>query len=130
MQSDFEILISGKQIAEKVREIGAQITRDFQNRELVIIGVLRGCFVFMADLARAIDLPVAIDFMEVSSYGDDLESSGNVKIIKDIKDPIHGKHVLLIEDIIDTGHTLNFVVDHLKLKNPAEMKTLEHFLYL
>ena len=121
MQSDFEILISGKQIAEKVQEIGAQITRDFQNRELVIIGVLRGCFVFMADLARAIDLPVAIDFMEVSSYGDDLESSGNVKIIKDIKDPIHGKHVLLIEDIIDTGHTLNFVVDHLKLKNPASI---------
>ncbi|MBL8019031.1 MAG: hypoxanthine phosphoribosyltransferase [Leptospirales bacterium] len=119
MSEQLEVFLSRDEIARKVKEMGAQITRDFQGRDLALIGLLRGCFIFMADLVRCIDLPLTVDFMEVSSYDDNLTSSGNVKILKDIKNSIEGKHVMLIEDVIDTGHTLNFVFEHLTLKRPS-----------
>ena len=119
--SQFEVLFSREQIQERVTALGKQITSDYAGREVVLIGVLRGCFMFMADLSRAIHLEVMVDFMEVTSY-EGTTSSGNVKIIKDIKNAIEGKHVLLIEDIVDTGLTLRFVVDHLMLKKPASVE--------
>lgn len=119
--SQFEVLFSKEQIQERVAALGKQITSDYAGREVVLIGVLRGCFMFMADLSRAIHLEVMVDFMEVTSY-EGTTSSGNVKIIKDIKNAIEGKHVLLIEDIVDTGLTLRFVVDHLMLKKPASVE--------
>jgi len=118
---DLEVLFTKDQISQKVQEMGARITREFRGKDLVMIGVLRGCFVFLADLVRAIDLPITVDFMEVSSYEQGLSSSGNVKILKDIKNSIQGKHVILVEDIIDTGHTLRFVFEHLGLKRPAHV---------
>lgn len=114
--------ISAEQISNKVKEIGAQIAKDYAEREpLHIVGALKGCFVFMADLVRAIDIPVQVDFMEVSSYGGGMESSGNVKIVKDLTEDIRGRHLLLAEDIIDTGLTINRLLDMLSAREPASI---------
>jgi len=117
----FEVLFSREQIQSRVAELGKQISNDYQGRDVVLVGVLRGCFLFLADLSCAMDLEVMLDFMEVTSY-EGTTSSGNVKIIKDIKNSIEGKHVILVEDIVDTGLTLSFVVDHLMLKKPASVE--------
>lgn len=115
------MFLTKEQIGQRVAELGKQISQDYAGREVVLIGVLRGCFIFMADLSRAMDLEVMVDFMEVTSY-EGTTSSGSVKIVKDIKNSIEGKHVLLIEDIVDTGLTLSFVVGHLMLKKPASVE--------
>lgn len=116
------VLISKEQLEAKVEELGKQISKDYEGKELVIIGVLKGGFIFLSDLARKITIPVDLDFMSVSSYGDSSKSSGVVKIIKDVDTNIDGKHVLIVEDIIDTGLTLNHLVELLKTRGPLSVK--------
>jgi hypothetical protein len=96
-------LISAEEIQKKVSELGEQITRDYTDREVVLVGVLKGSFLFMADLCRCIKLPITCDFLGVSSYGDDTKTSGVIRITSDLKRPIEDKHVLVVEDIVDTG---------------------------
>ena len=108
MKHTIEVMISEQEVQERVKELGKQITECYKDsKDLVMVGVLRGSFVFMADLARAIDLPHEVDFMTASSYGNTMESSRDVRILKDLDDDIKGKDVLLVEDIIDTGNTLH-----------------------
>lgn len=116
------VLISKKELDKQVEELGSRISKDYEGKELVIIGVLKGGFIFLADLARKITIPVDIDFISVSSYGDSSKSSGVVKIIKDVDINISGKHVLIIEDIIDTGLTLNHLVELLKTRGPLSVE--------
>lgn len=106
-----EVLLSAEQIRERIRELGRTITSDYQGKELVLVGVLKGSCVFMADLMREIDLPLTIDFMSVSSYKDGTVSTGDVEILKDLSNPIRGKHVLVVEDIVDTGLTLTRLLE-------------------
>jgi hypoxanthine phosphoribosyltransferase len=105
------ILYNADQIQARIREMGAQITEDYRGKDLLLIGVLKGAFVFMGDLIRAIDLPIAIEFIAVSSYGGGSKSSGEVRILKDSDISLKGKDVLVVEDIVDTGLTLNYLLD-------------------
>lgn len=123
MLNDVEsVLLSAEELAKRIEEIGAEITKDYAGKEILMIGVLRGAVLFMADLARAIKVPVAIDFMAVSSYGSGTSSSGVVRILKDLDEDVAGKHVLVVEDIIDSGLTLNYLLDNLKSRKPASIK--------
>ena len=115
-------LIDAESIAERVAELGAKITRDYGGRSVVLVPVLKGSFVFAADLARHIDLDVAIDFLGVRSYGDGQESSGVVEITTDLSRSIAGKHVILVEDIVDTGLTVSYLQDNLVTRQPASVK--------
>src|SRR4026209_2291155 len=118
-----EILLTEEQIATRVAELGARISADYQGRPLTLVSVLKGSLPFMADLMRAIDLPLRIDLMEVSSYGGaTTESSGLVRILKDLSASIAGEDVLIVEDIIDTGLTLNYRVRYLRGKKPASLR--------
>ena len=128
LAQQLEPLISTEQIARRVREMGAQIERDYQNKELVLLGVLKGSYMFISDLARSIDLPLSIDFIGLSSYGEATESSGVVKITSDLAKPIENKHVLIVEDIVDTGLTMRYLLDNLATRRPASVKlcTLLH----
>ncbi len=118
-----EVLISEEQIAAKVAELGARISKEYEGRELTLVSVLKGSLPFMADLMRRITIPVRIDLMEVSSYGGTAtESSGLVRILKDLSAPIEGRDVLIVEDIIDTGLTLNYLMRYLRGKNPRSIK--------
>ena len=118
-----EVLLSEDQIRAKVTELGRRISADYAGRELTLVSVLKGSLPFMADLMRQIDLPLRIDLMEVSSYGGTAtESSGLVRILKDLSAPIDGRDVLLVEDIIDTGLTLNYLLRYLRGKNPRSIK--------
>ena len=118
-----EILLTEEQIAVKVRELGARISVDYAGRRLTLVSVLKGSLPFMADLMRAIDIPVRIDLMEVSSYGGtSTESSGLVRILKDLSASIADEDVLIVEDIIDTGLTLNYLIRYLRGKNPATLR--------
>jgi hypoxanthine phosphoribosyltransferase len=117
-----EILISKQQIADRTREIGAQITKDYAGQSIVLIGVLKGAAIFLADLARAIQVDNTFDFVAVSSYGRARVSSGAVKLIKDIDNPIEGKHVILVEDILDTGLTLSYLRGLMLQHKPASLK--------
>ena len=119
---ELDELISQEQIAARVGELGRQIERDYAGKELVLVGVLKGAFVFVSDLARAIDLPLTIDFVGLSSYGEATESSGVVKITSDLTRPIADKHVLVVEDIIDTGLTMRYLLDNLATRHPASVK--------
>lgn len=117
-----EVLLSEEEIKAKVKELGAQITKDYAGKEILLIGILRGVIIFMADLARNIDLPVTLDFMVVSSYGRSTVSSGSVKIVKDLEESIEDKHVLIVEDIIDSGLTLKYLLDNLRMRKPASIR--------
>ncbi len=117
-----EVLISKKQIAERTQEIGARITADYHGKSIVLIGVLKGAAIFLADLARAIEVDNTFDFVAVSSYGRARVSSGAVKLIKDIDNPIEGKHVILVEDILDTGLTLSYLRGLMLQHKPASLK--------
>jgi hypoxanthine phosphoribosyltransferase len=117
-----DVLVSEALLDETVRRLGKLITRDYEGKRPLLIGVLRGAFVFMADLARAIELSAEIDFMAVSSYGAATESSGIVRIVKDLDTDIVGRHVILVEDIIDSGLTMNYVVELLKGRSPASVE--------
>jgi hypoxanthine phosphoribosyltransferase len=114
--------ISSEDIAKKVKELGAQITKDFAGEELVVVGVLNGSFLFMADLVREIKVPVYVEFMKASSYGDGTESTGKVDIQLDIKQDISGKNVLVVEDIVDTGLTISGVMNDFTARNPKSLK--------
>lgn len=120
--NEVDILYSQEQISTRVKELGRQISRDYQGEDLLVIGVLKGAFVFMADLIREIDLPLELDFISVSSYGASTISSGEVRIIKDLDYSVEGKSVLLVEDIIDTGLTLNYIKEIFKKRNPHSVK--------
>jgi hypoxanthine phosphoribosyltransferase len=116
-------LYSAEKIAARVRELGAQITRDYHGKELVLVGVLKGSFAFVADLARAIESThVRIEFLGVASYGDETKSSGVVQITTDLTKPVEGQHVLVVEDIVDTGLTMDYLMDNLKTRHPASVR--------
>lgn len=124
MDKDIEkILVTEEQLREKTLELGAQISKDYAGQDLVLVSILKGAVVFMADIMRAVTIPCAIDFMIVSSYGsENTVSTGLVKIIKDLDGDLGGKHVLIVEDIMDTGITLSNLVPMLKLRNPESVK--------
>ena len=105
-----EVLFSEEQLKNRVQEIARQITADYQGKEIMLISVLRGSFVFMADLCRAIDLPCTLDFMAVSSYGKGTKSSGQVQITKDLSEDITDRHIIVVEDILDSGNTLSYLL--------------------
>lgn len=117
-----EVLFSEEQLDACVRKIAAQIEKDYEGKEIMLIGVLRGSFVFMADLSRHIDLPCTLDFMAVSSYGKGTSSSGQVQITKDLSSDISGKHIIVIEDILDSGNTLSYLLKLLEQRNPASIR--------
>lgn len=118
-----KVLFSQEMIADKVEELGKKITNDYNSDdEIVVIGVLKGANMFLSDLIRKIDLPLYIDFMAVSSYGNSTESSGVVRILKDLDLEIEGKHILIIEDIVDTGLTLKYLTENLKSRKIASLK--------
>ncbi|MBO3442998.1 MULTISPECIES: hypoxanthine phosphoribosyltransferase [Clostridia] len=117
-----EVMISEEELAKKVSELAKQIEKDFEGQSLLVVGILKGASVFVSDLIRKINLDVNIDFMSVSSYGNSTESSGTVKILKDLDVDIEGKNVLIVEDIIDSGLTLSNLVAALQTRNPKELK--------
>src|SRR5215470_16929513 len=117
-----DVLYTQQQIAGRVRELAAEIERDHRGKELVLVGVLKGAFVFLSDLSRQIDLPLSVDFIGLSSYGEETENSGVVKITFDLSRPIEGKHVLVVEDIVDTGLTMRYLLDNLSTRHPASVK--------
>ena len=116
------ILFSEEQLKARVREIAGQIDRDFAGKEPMLISVLRGSFIFMADLMRSITLPCMVDFMAVSSYGAGTTSSGQVKITKDLSESIEGRDIIVVEDILDSGNTLSYLLQILQARHPASMK--------
>ncbi|PKN72000.1 MAG: hypoxanthine phosphoribosyltransferase [Deltaproteobacteria bacterium HGW-Deltaproteobacteria-10] len=117
-----EILFSRNAIEQRVRELAGQISGDYQGRELIVIGVLKGAFIFMADLIRELAIPCKVDFVRVASYGAGQESSGKVVLTKDIETSIKGRDVLIVEDIVDTGLTLTYLVNWLKERNPHTLR--------
>lgn len=122
MKQDIEkVLLSEEEIAAKVKELGAQIAKDYADKNPLIVSVLRGSFVFMADLVRAIDVPCTVDFMSVSSYGSGTTSSGEVKITKDFDVSIEGRHLIIVEDILDSGRTLSYLMKTLKARGAASI---------
>ena len=123
MQKQIQEQISAAQIAARVAELGEQITRDYADKELVLVGVLKGSFIFMADLARAIAKnDMRTEFLGVQSYGDETSSSGVVQITFDLTKPIDGKHVLIVEDIVDTGLTMEYLLENLRTRHPASVR--------
>jgi hypoxanthine phosphoribosyltransferase len=119
---EVEALISAEEIQEKIAELARRITKDYAGKDLTIVGVLKGCFLFMADLCRKIDLPLTCDFLGVSSYGDKTKTSGVIRITSDLSQPIEGRHVLIVEDIVDSGRTLNYLMKNLSTRHPASLK--------
>jgi len=117
-----KILISEEQLRTKVAQLGEQITYDYRGKNLLLLGTLKGAIPFIADLARSIDLPLEIDYMAVASYGNSTLSSGVARITKDLDGPIDQKHVLIVEDILDSGLTLHYLVDMLKRRNPLSLR--------
>ena len=120
---EVDVFYTPQEIHEVVSRLGQEITQAYMGEKLVVVGILKGSFVFMADLVRQIDLSMTLDFMDVSSYGDSSVSSGEVRILKDLDDTIEGQHVLVVEDIIDSGLTLQYLLDVLRARNPASLKT-------
>jgi hypoxanthine phosphoribosyltransferase len=116
-----EILLSGEQIQERVVELGHQLAADYAGRFPVLVSVLKGSIIFLADLVRATPVPLSVDLMELSSYGASTESSGQVRILKDLSGPITGRDVVVVEDIIDTGLTLNYLLKYLRDRNPSSV---------
>lgn len=117
------VLISQQDIRERVAALGREISQDYWGRELVVIGVLKGAVIFLADLVRTLTVPTSLDFMAVSSYGDDTHTSGVVRIIKDLDLPLAGRHVLLVEDIVDSGLTLRYLLNLLQTRGPTSLNT-------
>ena len=120
--SKTKILISKDRIKKKVKQLARLISKDYKGRDLILVGILKGSFIFLSDLCRSLTVPVKIDFIQVSSYGKKMWSSGVVRIKKDIDIDIRGKHVLIVEDIIDYGYTLKYLFKFLKSKKPASIK--------
>lgn len=122
MKQDIErILFSEEQLKERIAALGAELTSDYEDKNPIFVGVLKGCFVFMADLLRNVDVYCTMDFMSVSSYGDGVTSTGAVKINKDLSRDIAGRHVIIVEDILDSGITLSYLKKYLSVRNPASI---------
>ncbi|SLN15721.1 hypoxanthine phosphoribosyltransferase [Pseudooctadecabacter jejudonensis] len=118
-------MISAKSIAARIEDLATEIEAEYKDtNKLIVVGLLRGSFVFIADLVRELDLPVEVDFLEASSYGDGMESSREVRILKDLRGQIEGRDVLVVEDIVDTGHTLHQVIDMLNTRHPAKLNSI------
>jgi|UniRef100_A0A7C3SIY1 hypoxanthine phosphoribosyltransferase len=116
------LLLSRDVIARRVQELAAQISSDYRGQDLLMVGILKGAFIFLADLVRALDFPVEIDFVRLRSYGNGTTSSGEVCITKDVELPVEGRHVLIVEDIVDIGYTLHFLREHLAARHPRSLK--------
>ncbi|MFW6118027.1 MAG: hypoxanthine phosphoribosyltransferase [Chloroflexota bacterium] len=121
-QPQLKILINREEIAKAVERLASEIKRDYQGKQPLLIGVLKGSFMFTADLIRQLDLPLELDFVRLSSYGAARESSGKARVVQGLKTPIKGRDVLVIEDIVDTGITTSFLLDYLRKKSPASLK--------
>ncbi|MBI5542614.1 MAG: hypoxanthine phosphoribosyltransferase [Deltaproteobacteria bacterium] len=119
---DLQVMFSAEQIQQRIRELGAQITQDLRGQEVTVISILKGSYIFCADLVRAIDLPLSVDFLGLSSYGGKTETSGVVRITSDLSMPIEGRQVLVVEDIVDTGLTMAFLEENLLTRHPAGIK--------
>lgn len=117
-----EVLLQPAELTARIGEMGAQISQEYAGKDLLLIGVLKGAVIFLSDLLRSISIPVAIDFMAVSSYGAATKSSGVVRIQKDLEESIQGRHVLVVEDIVDTGLTLQYMLENLDSRHPASLK--------
>lgn len=117
-----EILIGAEELQAKVAELGRQISEDYRERDPLLICLLRGAVVFLSDLIRAIDIPLEMDFMAISSYGASTKTSGVVRLVMDLKSNITGRNVLIVEDIVDTGRTLAYILDNLQTRRPADIK--------
>ena len=122
-----EVLITAEEIQDMIRELAKQITEEYRGKDVLLVGVLKGAFVFMSDLAREIQLPIEFDFMAVSSYGSSTKSSGVVRILKDLDYEITGRHVLLVEDIIDSGLTISYLLRYLEARGPASLEICSLF---
>lgn len=122
MSEKIRVLISEEEVNQRVREIGARISSDYKDKQVNLICVLKGGVYFACELSKRITVPVTIDFMSVSSYGDDTKSSGVVRIVKDLDQPLEGKDVIIVEDIIDSGRTLSYLMEILKGRKPASLK--------
>ena len=122
MTQELRLLFSKKEIAQTVARLAREISVDYADKKLVLIGVLKGAFVFLADLVRHVTIPAAIEFVRISSYGSQKESSGEVIVTKDVETPLEGKDVLVIEDIVDTGLSLKFLIEHLRAHHPASLR--------
>ena len=118
-----QVLISEADIQQRVRELAAEISRDYAGKQITLVGVLKGAFIFLSDLARHLDVPNTIEFMAVSSYGASTTSSGEVRVLLDLRKSIEGKHVLIVEDIVDTGLTLHYLLELLATREPASLRT-------
>jgi len=116
------VQISRKEIAARISELGKEITKDYAGKSIHVIGVLNGAFLFMADLVREIDLPMTTDFISVSSYGSRTETSGEVQLLKDLNSSLKNKHVLIVEDIVDSGFTMDYLLGYLGLRKPLSLK--------
>src|SRR5699024_2501665 len=117
-----EILVTTDAIQKRVKELGQEITEDYKGKDLMLVGILKGAVIFMSELAQEIKLPITMDFMAVSSYGDSSQSSGVVRIIKDLDSHIEGKDILIVEDIIDTGLTLDYLTDNIRKRKPNSVR--------
>ncbi|HEY7151248.1 MAG TPA: hypoxanthine phosphoribosyltransferase [Solirubrobacterales bacterium] len=117
-----EVLVPAEELQRRIRELGAEISRDYAGRDLIMIGVLKGAVLFLADLMRELTVPCEVDFMAVSSYGSATDSSGVVRILKDLDSSIEGRNVLIVEDIIDSGLTLQYLLRNLRARNPASVE--------
>jgi hypoxanthine phosphoribosyltransferase len=122
MTEELTLLFSRKEIAKTVARLAREISSDYGNKKVVIIGILKGAFMFLADLVRQLTIPVEIDFMRIATYGSQKESSGEIKVMKEVEAQLEGKDVLIIEDIVDTGLSLKFIKDYISAKNPASLK--------
>lgn len=122
MSEKISVLISEESVAKRIAEMGEQISRDYAGESVCLLCILKGSVFFTTELAKHITVPVLLDFMSVSSYGSGTTSSGNVRIVKDLDTPIEGQHVLVVEDIIDTGHTLAYLMEYLEQRRPKSLK--------
>jgi hypoxanthine phosphoribosyltransferase len=121
-EQSVEVLLSAEQIQKRIVELGAQITREYQGKELTLVGIMKGSIFFLTDLARCIDLPITLELMGLSSYQGGTETTGEVRITSDLSKPMHGRHLLIVEDIIDTGLTMKFLLENLGARHPASVK--------
>jgi len=122
MAEKIKVLLYEEEVDSKIKEIGEQISKDYEGRQVHLVCVLKGGSFFMCELAKRITVPVSLDFMSVSSYGSDTKSSGVVRIVKDLDEPLKGKDVIVIEDIVDSGHTLSYLLEMLKNREPASLR--------
>ncbi len=122
LQDIERVVFSVEEIQQRVRALGQEIANDYQGRDVLLVGVLRGMILFIADLMRAIDLPVAVDFIAISRFGSSADTRGVVRFVKDLDTPIRGKHVLFVEDIVNTGLTLGFILRNLRTRQPASLE--------